>query len=151
MSVIKRINYDENLPVLLGPKGMNLVNNPGSGEPTVQPINGHTPPLQSDPTIRQEFATAAYRFGHAMVPEMLITSNSNLAQNEQLEMKDNYFDPDAMWTDGPGACLRGAMMGDTQEVNGHFAQSTMNNLFKPMNGAHGVDLLAINMAVRILY
>ena len=51
---------------------------------------------------------------------------------------------------GPGGCLRGAMTTPTNTVSGKYADSTTNNLFKPNNFRHGVDLLSINLAVCFL-
>ena len=35
----------------------------------------------------------------------------------------------------------------TNTVSGKYADATQNNLFKPNNFEHGVDLLSINLAV----
>ena len=66
-------------------------------------------------------------------------------------IKDNYFDPDLVHKAGPGGCLRGAMAQTPNMVSGSYADSTQNNLFKPNNFRHGVDLLSINFAVSFLY
>ena len=52
-----------------------------------------------------------------------------------------------IFKNGPGAALRGAMMGPTHEVTGAYADAVQHNLFKPNNFQHGVDLLSINLAV----
>jgi len=166
MSVIKQITYREHLPVLLGQQNMNMfpamrvsrahkrprntrfAKLPNADE-FAQRAGGFTPPKQDDPSIRQEFVTAAYRFGHAMVPEQLMATDGGLQRNVKADLKDNYFDPDMLFKNGPGGCLRGAMMGDTNMVSGTYSDSTQNNLFKPNNFKHGVDLLAINLAVSI--
>ena len=88
------------------------------------------------------------RFGHAMVPEQLVVGNSNLQNIRRRDLKDNYFDPDMVFREGPGACLRGASIAATQTVSGVYADATQHNLFKPNNFRHGVDLLSINLAVR---
>ena len=164
MSVIKQITYKEHLPVLLGANTINLF-------PAVRVLRAHKRPKNTrfakmpdeeaiaqrasrfsiaagdDPSIRQEFVTAAYRFGHAMIPEQLTTNNGNLNGEKKRDLKDNYFDPDMVFQSGPGGCLRGAMTGATNTVSGAYADATQNHLFKPNNFKHGVDLLAINLAV----
>ena len=50
---------------------------------------------------------------------------------------------------GPGGCLRGAMAQRANMVSGSYADATQNNLFKPNNFQHGVDLLSINLAVSL--
>ena len=37
----------------------------------------------------------------------------------------------------------------TNTVSGKYADATQNNLFKPNNFEHGVDLLSINLAVSL--
>jgi len=164
MSVIKQITYREHLPVLLGPSTLNLF-------PAVRVSRAHKRPRNTrfaklpdpesiaaragrfarpdndDPSIRQEFVTSAYRFGHAMIPEELTATDGNLENTVRKDLKDNYFDPDMLFKNGPGGCLRGAMAGATNTVSGVYSDATQNNLFKPNNFRHGVDLLAINLAV----
>lgn len=164
MSVIKHITYREHLPILLGQNNINLfpvmrvarahkrptntrfAKLPDPGAPG-QRAGGFTPAAQDDPSIRQEFVTAAYRFGHAMLTEELQATDGSLQRNIKNPLKDNYFDPDMVFKNGPGGCLRGAMMGPTNQVSGVYSDATQNNLFKPNNFKHGVDLLAINLAV----
>ena len=86
-----------------------------------------------------------------MVPEQLVVGNSNLQNIRRRDLKDNYFDPDMVFREGPGACLRGASIAATQTVSGVYADATQHNLFKPNNFRHGVDLLSINLAVRKKY
>ena len=62
-------------------------------------------------------------------------------------MQENYFDPNIVWKAGPGACLRGAVMGETNSISAQFGEAVHNNLFKPNNFHHGVDLLSINIGV----
>ena len=107
-------------------------------------------PSPDNPAIRQEFVTAAFRYGHAQVDDKLDFRNSNLGSSETRNMKDNYFDPDGVFKHGPGGCLRGAMMQKTNTVSGTYADSTQHNLFKPADFEHGVDLLSINLAVSFL-
>ena len=164
MSVIKQITYREHLPVLLGntamkafpavrvsrahkrPKNTRFAKFPDAEEVAARSVR-FTVAAMDDPSIRQEFITSAYRFGHAMIPDQLITADGNLNSNSRRELKDNYFDPDMVFQMGPGACLRGAMAGNTNTVSGIYSDATQSHLFKPNNFGHGVDLLSINLAV----
>ena len=166
MSVIKQITYREHLPALLGPEATSILtplkmtrshkrpNHTRFVKLTEEDIlaerNGRfKAPADNDPSIRQEFVTAAYRFGHAMVPDVLKSTDSSLSRSKNRNLKDNYFDPDMVVAEGPGACLRGAMMAPANTVSGAYADATQNNLFKPNNFKHGVDLLSINLAVKL--
>ena len=187
MSVIKQINYNEHLKVLLGPQNhaklpaiqvvkaqrkrprVTRFAKPESAERGVRNNGIHTAPSADNPSIRQEFVTSAYRFGHAQIDDLMKMANSNLAGTGNIQMKENFFDPNAVcltdntrpqkksffhtnskiqvFKNGPGGCLRGAMTQKTNTVSGKYADSTQHNLFKPNNFEHGVDLLSINLAV----
>ena len=100
MGVMQHITYTEYLPEVVGPVGMHLIMNAPDEEPHLEG-NGHSVPSQSDPGIRNEFATVAFRFGHAMVPNHLSTSEGDLNRNlTEFSLKDHYFDPDMMWKHG---------------------------------------------------
>jgi peroxidase len=156
-AVMNQANYNEHLPLLLGdaydslgdkiqPLGRKRKFKLGANANKAR-AGEHEPPSQNDPSIRNEFCVAAYRFGHAQVPNDLRTGNAALSGsgNSNMPLKDGYFDPDFYLTKGPGACLRGIISQQTNRVNGAYSDATLHNLFKPNNFAHGVDLLAINI------
>lgn len=108
---------------------------------------GFSPAKQNDPSIRNEFNVAGYRWGHAQVPDLTETVNGSLQKTDSIKVQENYFDPNIVWKAGPGECLRGAVMGQTNSISGQFGEAVHNNLFKPNNFHHGVDLLSINIGV----
>ena len=105
MSVIKQINYDEHLKVVLGAKGHDSlpaiqVTKSTRKRPRVtrfakaiDPTQGqrntgiHVAPPNDNPSIRQEFVTAAYRFGHAQIMEKFKMANSNLGETASVDVK----------------------------------------------------------------
>ena len=106
MSVIKQINYDEHLKVLLGPKGHDSfpaiqVTKSTRKRPRVtrfakaiDPLEPgqrntgiHVAPPNDNPSIRQEFVTAAYRFGHAQIMETMKMANSNLGETATVKVQ----------------------------------------------------------------
>ena len=114
MSVIKQINYNEHLKVLLGPQNhaklpaiqvvkaqrkrprVTRFAKPESAERGVRNNGIHTAPSADNPSIRQEFVTSAYRFGHAQIDDLMKMANSNLAGTGNIQMKENFFDPNAV-------------------------------------------------------
>ena len=105
MSIIKHINYREHLPVLLGPRAMNLINDLKISRASKRPNNTRftkmpdpeelaarngrfTAPDEDDPSIRQEFLVAGYRYGHAQIPEQLLATDSTLSRNQRLDLKE---------------------------------------------------------------
>ena len=105
MSVLKQINYREHLPVLLGANAIRLV-------PGMRVSRAHKRPKttrfvkideedlaarsqvrftraeEDDPSIRQEFLVAGYRYGHAQIPEQLLATDSTLSRNQRLDLKE---------------------------------------------------------------
>ena len=56
---IQHINYNEYLPVILGPEYVAKITQDNTYDPSV------------DATAANSFATAAFRFGHSQIPEKL--------------------------------------------------------------------------------
>ena len=80
--MIQHITYEEHLPTLLGPVGHDMVVNAPAEEPDVLQMPGFSPAKQSDPSIRNEFNVAGYRWGHAQIPDRTDTADGNLNVKE---------------------------------------------------------------------
>lgn len=133
----------------------------------------HMPPHETEPSIRNEFATAGYRMHgqvsalmkaftetwkaieHARADQIHSGKNEGLLDGEKKILSDNpgsslmkynFFDPEWVHRKGPGGCLRGAMKSAQLKMDGTFAKDLQHFLFKPSNWHHGVDLFAINIA-----
>lgn len=142
----QHINYEEHLPILLG-KSNDLVRKTNEDSP--EPLENKFAPNQGDPSIRNEFTVAGYRWGHPQVTnEFDLFIDGDLGTSKlrtegerkgdrggfvlpELLIERNFFDPDIVYKHGPGACLRGAMMHDTGIVSSRFWPSLQHNLFKP--------------------
>ena len=147
IAVNQHINYAEHLPILLGEKAQHLVDHISEKEPKLPYQSGFTVPEQGDPSVRNEFTVAGYRWGHPQIPDLTDSADGNLKVTETIQTKENFFDPDFVYRVGPGNCLRGAMLQNTNDISVQFADAVQNNLFKPNNHHHGTDLLSINIAV----
>ena len=148
IAVNQHINYAEHLPILLGDKAQSMVDNISEKEPVLtNQQSGFTAPKQGDPSVRNEFTVAGYRWGHPQIPDLTDAADGNLKVTETVETKENFFDPDLVYKQGPGNCLRGAMLQNTNDISVQFADVLQHNLFKPKGHSHGTDLLSINIAV----
>ena len=143
MAINQHITYHEHLPILLGKKAMNFVTK--ANEDSVESVTDG--PNPSDPSVRNEFAVAGYRWGHAQLTDQFNIADENLNFQEQIETVGTFMKPNIVYNFGPAACLRGAMERFTGKVSGIFWTTFQNNLFKGEGQEHGSDLLSFNIAV----
>jgi peroxidase len=126
---IANITYKEFLPHLLGPD-------------TIQPYQGYDPTV--DPRITEEFAGAAYRFGHSIVSADLtkIDENGNILESSHL--KDAFFESPDQFNANSGAdgVLRHLASDPSQALDVHIVDDLRNFLSDLPDGQ---DLAAINI------
>ena len=85
---LQNIIYNEFLPAVLGPDWMSNLTLPTD-------LTGDTSyDSATDPGIYNEFATVAFRFGHALMPNSLKVSNLPIQRtlDTNCPIKDNYFE-----------------------------------------------------------
>jgi len=128
------ITYEEFLPVLLGPNALS-------------PYPGYDPEV--NPGIANIFSTAAYRFGHSMLPPTLLRLNW-LGQpifGGPLPLRDAFFAPDEIIPPeghGISSLLRGLASQLAQDVDVLVIDDVRNFLFGSP-GQGGFDLASLNM------
>lgn len=83
-AIIQNIVYNEYLPVILGNNAMDEY-----GLWSTTGFSQYNP--QTDATIFNSFATAAYRFGHSMVAGIVRLISGNNAQVGSYNIRDHYF------------------------------------------------------------
>ena len=101
-----------------------------------------------DPRVTNEFATAAFRVGHTLIPEIITTFTkiTRKAQNptrilpltevfsdEDILRKPNFFDE----------LLRGMTIQESEDYDNNFVPAVSNQLFD--EGPFGLDLIALNI------
>lgn len=126
---LQSITYNEFLPAILGQKlpqykGYNANINPG---------------------INNEFATAAYRFGHSMLSsdtEFMANDGSEL--REPVALRDAFFNPEIVKQEGIDGILKYLASDRAQEIDTLVIDDLRNFLFGPP-GAGGLDLAALNI------
>ena len=122
------ITYNEFLPLLLGADAL-------------PPYTGYDSAI--DPTIDNEFSTAAYRFGHTMLSPSLLRIDTFGAERP-LSLRDAFFNPSQMTEQNMSGLLRGLSKQHAQEIDSLLVDEVRNMLFGEPGGP-GRDLAALNI------
>lgn len=128
---LQLVTYREWLPLLLGPGVLD--------ERSV-----YDPAL--DGSIRNEFATAAFRLGHSMLSPTLLRLDGSGAEipRGHIPLASAFFAPGEVVATGVEPILRGLVAQRAQELDEMVVDDVRNFLFGPP-GAGGLDLASLNM------
>lgn len=127
---IQHITYTEFLPHLLG-------------DGAIPKYTGYRPNVNA--SISEEFAGAAYRFGHSIVSGNLATLSENGATLSAQELKNAFLEPAATFLSTAGGAdgfLRNLASDVSNALDVHIIDDLRNFLFSP---GEGQDLAAINI------
>ena len=136
----QHIVYNEWLPVILGNNYMRTFG--------LFPLSsGHSQDYDDsfDPRINNEFAAAAFRFGHSLVPKTFLSIDSN-RQPKVMRLKEVFFQPKEM--KAPGffdGLLRGLLDEKAKAADSDFVDELRNHLFENSLNQGGLDLVALNI------
>jgi len=98
-----------------------------------------------DPRINNEFAGAAFRFGHSMVPHQF-SSVSRGRSETVLKMSEQFFKPASLKSTGfLDGLVRGMTEQGSQLWDHSFVEDLRNHLFESRSGSGGLDLVAVNV------
>ena len=129
---IQIITYREFLPILLGPRA-------------IPRYRGYRREVNAG--IVNEFATAAYRFGHTMLSATLLRLDrrGNEIDVGHLPLAEAFFNPTLLTTNGGiDPIIRGLATQHAQEIDPMLVDDVRNFLFGPP-GAGGFDLASLNI------
>jgi len=136
----QHIVYNEWLPVVLGQQYMNRYGLKTLGD-------GYSNSYKSniDPRITNEFATAAFRFGHTLIPGILKVFASVSSQlDPNMNLQSTFDKPQLLRLSGMiDGLVRGMTRTNSQRVDATFPEDITNNLFDV--GKKGMDLIALNI------
>tara|TARA_R110002073_G_scaffold41466_5_gene117065 strand:- start:2129 stop:4402 length:2274 start_codon:yes stop_codon:yes gene_type:complete len=127
---IQSITYNEFLPALLG-------------ENAISDYEGYDASV--NPSIANEFSTAAFRFGHTTLSnEIDFVGNDGIEVREALSLANAFFNPSLLEETGIDSILKAGASSLSQEVDLEVVDSLRNFLFGPP-GAGGFDLVSLNI------
>uniref|UniRef100_A0A182QQU6 Uncharacterized protein n=1 Tax=Anopheles farauti TaxID=69004 RepID=A0A182QQU6_9DIPT len=136
-AIMQHITYDHWLPLVIGERGMAQLGPYGGYDPTV------------NPTIFNEFATAAFRFGHSLINPILHRLNDSyqpIAQGH-LPLHKAFFTPwRLMYEGGVDPLLRGlySVPAKLKKPDQNLNTDLTERLFEVAH-AVALDLAAINI------
>ena len=128
---LQAITYNEFIPALLGIEAL-------------EDYSGYDDTI--NPGISNLFSTAAYRFGHSMLPAELLRldeAGQPIAAGH-IALRDAFFAPDEIVQHGIEPVLRGLVHQQAQEIDTQVVDDVRNFLFGPP-GAGGFDLASLNI------
>ena len=108
-----------------------------------------------DPRVTNEFATAAFRFGHTLIPTKFKQKNSAQRNSETVQrLKDIFFEPNKVQNNPEiiDDLVRGLTSQKGQRWDNKFSEDIVNHLFESQeevrrggDGIGGLDLVALNI------
>lgn len=138
---MQHITYNEWLPIILG------------SEYTIE--NGLKPLSRGfsdqynpevDASISNEFATAAFRFGHSLVQGLMDVVDGFGSRRKTITMHEHQFAPFELYDDqGIDGFIRGLTTQTVQEFDPKFTKELTDKLFQGSTSADGMDLVALNL------
>jgi len=136
----QHIIYNEWLPAVVGKQYMNLYG--------LFPLSsGFSTDYDTtfDPRITNEFSTAAFRFGHSLIPGIInVYSTVGRNINPQFELKNAFNKPELLRLGGMFDGLVAGLTRDKMEsFDSGFVDDITNNLFD--GDRNGMDLVALNI------
>ncbi|XP_076095786.1 peroxidase-like protein [Mytilus galloprovincialis] len=140
--VYQHIIYTEYLPLVLGEEGMNMfgLRSKRFGFNTL-----YNPSV--DPSTRNAFGAAAYRFGHSLVGSFVESFNEDFTPRAREPMEDHFFSTRLIrdfTTFGPDAIARWMTTQFKSRADGFLTPAIRNKLFQTMPG-NGFDLGSLNI------
>lgn len=127
---LQAITYNEWLPSLLGNGAINQ-------------YAGYN--ANVNPEISNEFATAAFRFGHSLLgDDVEFLDNNGIPVRDAVTLSQAFFNPELVKSTGIDSILKYLTADPSSEVDTKVVDSIRNFLFGPP-GAGGLDLASLNI------
>lgn len=136
-AIFQHITFNHWLPRIVGPKGMMMMGNYVAYDPTI------------DPTIVNEFATAAFRFGHTLIQPIFFRLNESFQEIPEgnLLLHRSFFAPFRLVEEGGiDPLIRGLFAAPHKKrMPGEFLNEELTEKLFVMANAIGQDLASLNL------
>ncbi|XP_045592710.2 LOW QUALITY PROTEIN: salivary peroxidase/catechol oxidase [Procambarus clarkii] len=139
----QNIVYKEFLPVLIGRRRMEEYKLPPRSSGYYQDYD-----VKVNPGVMNEFATAAFRMGHTMIPDDVMLLDGRYGPVGSIPLVQTFQNPSAVLGEGKfEELLRGLIGTRVNGVDMAIVDSVTNRLFERVGvPSSGQDLLALNIA-----
>ncbi|XP_050422954.1 lactoperoxidase-like isoform X2 [Adelges cooleyi] len=143
---IQHITYNEFLPIILGDDLMKRLQLYSQESGYWKGYNSSV-----DPSISNNFATAAFRFAHTLIPSMTKFLRDDDSNPEYVEMRKMLFNPYKLYTcGGVDSVIRGAMNTSAGKSDAFFTPEVTRHLFESNDktrnkGQCSLDLVSLNI------
>ncbi|XP_019638393.1 PREDICTED: peroxidasin homolog [Branchiostoma belcheri] len=144
-ALMQKITYGEFLPRVVGPDAMTKFH-------LTLATNGYFSGYDAsvNPTISNVFATAAFRFGHSLVQNLLLRFDPDFNQGSRcpFQLALGFFNPTQIFNNnegGPDSILRGMTTQPHQDFDRFMVSGLTKHLFADPPGSLGLDLAALNI------
>ncbi|XP_067657746.1 peroxidase-like [Haliotis asinina] len=142
-AIVQKITYDEYLPIIMGPQAMTKYGLPiGSGSTYANVYSTTT-----DASIRNAFATAAFRMGHSMIHSYLASYSSSHSYLGQDQLSKTFGNTSLILNANNrkvGHYCRGLVKDSVQNADHKLTQEVTDFLFADSKG-NSLDLAALNI------
>ncbi|EFX82421.1 hypothetical protein DAPPUDRAFT_49291, partial [Daphnia pulex] len=138
---MQHITYNEWLPIILGRTKMVEL-----GLLTLKEgfSNDYDPNV--NPSILNEFATVAFRFGHSLVQGKHELFNHNRKLTDSINLRNHFFKTQMVYTPGNvDKFLIGLATQPDQSVDNIVTEELTNHLFEEEGKGFGFDLVSLNI------
>ncbi|XP_046342548.2 peroxidase-like [Haliotis rufescens] len=140
-AMIQHISYAEFLPLVLSPKFLIKF----GLRPSTGPVNIYNASI--DASVRNAFATAAYRFGHSMIRSFFSRPNKRFRGKKNLQLRDSFGNTSIILStagDAVNELTRGLLVDRANSVDRHISPELTDFLF-PDDEGNSLDLTALNI------
>ncbi|XP_046639001.1 peroxidase-like [Daphnia pulicaria] len=138
---MQHITYNEYLPVLIGREKMQ--------ELSLLPLQkGFSRDYDENvnPSILNEFAAAAFRFGHSLVPGKQDLINQQRVKERDILLRQHFFKTTETYTPGNlDKFLIALATIPSQRVDTYFTEEMTNHLFEEAGKGFGMDIVSLNI------
>ncbi|XP_022239909.1 peroxidase-like isoform X2 [Limulus polyphemus] len=137
---IQHITYSEYLPLLLGKDIIQKYNLTLAEDGY---FSGYDDDV--DASLNNNFAAAAFRFGHSQVREIVPLVNKRYVKLDENPIHWTFFNPATLYEVGFDAHVRGALKARSQAVDNYVNPELRNRLFQSKHRNYGLDLSAFSI------